>query len=748
MKKKVSETDKNKRGSGYFADLQKRSEKALRESEEYFKEIIENSSDIVVVINKNGDIKYCTGSIERYSGYKPEELIGKSAFTFIHPDDIKRASENFERKIQAADFIYYNEYRLLHKDGSARYFEGTGKNLLNNPAIAGYIINGRDITERRKAEELLKESEAKYHLLADHVKDFIWTMDMNLRFTDASPSVERTSGYTADEIKELSPDKFLSEESFQKALIVFAEEISHAAKNKLPPDHKRSLDVEFRCKDGRIIWVDVTVSFIMDENDKPLYILGEGRDITERKNMAKKLRDEEQRFRTFAEQTSDIILLINKEGIITYENPASEKGLGYKLEEVNGSNILNYLHPDDLKPVEEIFDKFFEDRSTAAQRTELRLRDREGKWFMFEAVGSALVHDDVVEAVFVNLRNITERKQAEEKLRRSETKYRLLADNITDIIFTMDMNLRYTYASPSSYRLLGYTVDEALMMKIGKTVSSETLKLFADILFEELEMEKRDDRDLTRSRVIEYQHIRKDGSKIWVETTLTFLRDENNTAVGILGTVRDISKRKLSEIALADTMERLRKALGATVQVMASAVEMKDPYTAGHQKRTATLARDIATEMGLPRHVIEGIRMAGIIHDIGKLSIPSEILAKPSRLTNIEFSLIKEHSRSGYEMLKDVESPWPLARIVHQHHERMSGTGYPGNLKGDEIITEARVLAVADVVEAMASHRPYRASLGIEAALEEIEKNRGISYDADVVDACLRLFREKGYHLE
>ncbi len=140
--------------------------------------------------------------------------------------------------------------------------------------------------------------------------------------------------------------------------------------------------------------------------------------------------------------------------------------------------------------------------------------------------------------------------------------------------------------------------------------------------------------------------------------------------------------------------------------------------------------------------------MAGSIHDIGKLSVPAEIFSKPTKLTEIEFSLIKEHARKGYEMLKDVESPWPLAQIVYQHHERMDGSGYPRNLKGDEILMEARILAVADVVESMASHRPYRAGLGIDAALNEIEKNRGIFYDDAVADTCLRLFREKGFQLE
>jgi len=207
-----------------------------------------------------------------------------------------------------------------------------------------------------------------------------------------------------------------------------------------------------------------------------------------------------------------------------------------------------------------------------------------------------------------------------------------------------------------------------------------------------------------------------------------------------------------ANLAAATLLDVARSALVKTLLTlfllpadMVSAVEARDPYTAGHQTRSADLARAIATEMGLPSEKIEGIRVAGSIHDIGKLSIPAEILSKPTKLSELEFSLIKEHARRGFEILKDVESPWPLAEIVDQHHERMDGSGYPRNLKGDAILIEARIIAVADVVESMASHRPYRPALGLDAALEELEKNRGTLYDEAVVDACLRLFREKGY---
>jgi putative two-component system response regulator len=199
--------------------------------------------------------------------------------------------------------------------------------------------------------------------------------------------------------------------------------------------------------------------------------------------------------------------------------------------------------------------------------------------------------------------------------------------------------------------------------------------------------------------------------------------------------------------ALLASTERLRRSLGATVQAMASVVEMRDPYTAGHQRRVADLARAIATEMGLSADRTDCIRIASTIHDIGKISVPAEILSLPRKLTDIEFDLIKNHSQSGYEILKDIEFPGPVADVILQHHERMDGSGYPNGLKGEEILLEARILCLADVVEAMASHRPYRPALGIHAALDEIEKNKGIAYDRTVANVCLELFQGNGYRI-
>ena len=248
-------------------------------------------------------------------------------------------------------------------------------------------------------------------------------------------------------------------------------------------------------------------------------------------------------------------------------------------------------------------------------------------------------------------------------------------------------------------------------------------------------------------QVCEIRMVRPDAAPRWVRIDAV-AAEAADGAPACRATMIDITERKQAEERMKKTLERLRKAFNTTIQVMVSAVERRDPYTAGHQIRSADLARTIAIEMRLSQEKIEGIRIAGSIHDIGKMSVPAEILSKPTKLSELEFSLIKEHARQGYEILKDVESSWPLAEMVYQHHERADGSGYPRGLKGEEIIIEARILAVADVVESMASHRPYRPALGLNAALAEIENNKGTLYDANAVDACLKLFREKGFQLE
>ena len=208
---------------------------------------------------------------------------------------------------------------------------------------------------------------------------------------------------------------------------------------------------------------------------------------------------------------------------------------------------------------------------------------------------------------------------------------------------------------------------------------------------------------------------------------------------------REKRARRSAEDGLRQTLVKLQRTLDQTVEALASITEIRDPYTAGHQQRVAQISSAIGEEFGLPRDMVEGIRVAGTLHDIGKIAVPAEILTKPSKLLEMEFGLVKTHPQVGYQILKGIEFPWPVAEAVLQHHERLDGSGYPRGLSKNEIISEARILAVADVVEAMASHRPYRPAFGIDMALEEILRGRGTIFDPEVCDACIRLFEEKGF---
>jgi len=199
---------------------------------------------------------------------------------------------------------------------------------------------------------------------------------------------------------------------------------------------------------------------------------------------------------------------------------------------------------------------------------------------------------------------------------------------------------------------------------------------------------------------------------------------------------------------LRQSQRKLRAGLLSFIASIGATIEMRDPYTAGHQRRVARLATQIASDLDLPEDQIEGLYLASVVHDIGKIRIPAEILSKPGRLNEIEFTLIKQHAQTGYDILKSIDFPWPIARTVHQHHERLSGQGYPSAIKREEILLEARIVGVADVVEAMSSDRPYRPALGIDVALEEITRHRDVLYDPAVVDSCLRLFQQKGFKFD
>ncbi len=460
-------------------------------------------------------------------------------------------------------------------------------------------------------------------------------------------------------------------------------------------------------------------------------------ELAERRRAEEALRKSEELHTKLIATMPDIMVRMNLNGEILFINDAGLSLSGYQSTELIGQSMFALIAPEDHDKAARNTVLMFE-RRLGPQ--EYHLLTKDGRKLLFEVNGDVLRNEDGSPYGLLQIcRDITDRKQTEEALIHSEEKFRKAFYTSPDSVNINRLeDGMYVSVNPGFTKIMGYTEEDI----IGKTSIECNL------------WEKAED----RQRLV--AGLRRDGAVTNLEAA--FRTKSGKIRQGlmsatiidldgvphILSITRNITKRKRAEEELQRTLESLRKSFAATIQVMVAAVESRDPYTAGHQIRSADLARAIATEMGLPQEIIDGIRMAGAIHDIGKLSIPAEILSKPTKLSELEFSLIKQHAHKGFEMLKDVESHWPLAEIVHQHHERMDGSGYPRKLKGEEILIEARILAVADVVEAMASHRPYRAGLGIDAALNEIEKNRGIFYDKTVADACLRLFREKGFKLE
>ncbi len=338
-------------------------------------------------------------------------------------------------------------------------------------------------------------------------------------------------------------------------------------------------------------------------------------------------------------------------------------------------------------------------------------------------------------------------KKVEERtaaLQESEVRLRAILDAAKHVAFVLlDHTIKgnpIIEFSPGAEHLFGYSQKDVI------NKSADILNLPIDVItIHENENESKDGEvGFTRELTL----TQKSGQRLPALITTYPVFSAKGEMNAILVVAVDISERIRVARELQESMGRWRNALEGIINAMALTLEMRDPYTAGHQQRVASLVAAIAEEMGFCEEKIEGARMAAMIHDIGKISVPAEILSKPGAITDIEFSLIKTHSQTGYDILKGINFPWPIAQMVFQHHERIDGSGYPSGLSGDEILLEAKILGVADVVEAMASHRPYRPSLGIRKALEEIQNNRGKLYAPEVVDACLNVFKKNKFQFD
>jgi len=313
--------------------------------------------------------------------------------------------------------------------------------------------------------------------------------------------------------------------------------------------------------------------------------------------------------------------------------------------------------------------------------------------------------------------------------------------SIGDGVIATNQDGLITFMNPLAELLTGWKQDEALNQPLR-----EVFQVMTEQAGKVKNIPVRNTHGGTGPEVSNGNYLlSRKGQKTPIDTRLEPIKTDGGKIAGMVLAFTDITPRKRAEDELKKSWEQQKIAMEGTVQAIAYTIETRDPYTAGHQRRVTKLACLIGEVMRLSPDRIEGLRMSGELHDIGKIHVPAEILSKPGKISEAEYTIIKTHSQVGHDILKTIEFPWPVAKIVLQHHERMDGSGYPQGLKGERILLEARILAVADVIEAMATHRPYRPALSIEEALKEISKNKGKLYDARVVEACLKVFKEKKF---
>ena len=437
--KKNEKTNKVK--SSDTAKKRKKAEETLRHSEERYKTILENIEEGYFEVDLAGNLTFFNDTLCRVLGYPREELMGMNNRQYTEKEEFKKVFQAYNKIYKTGEPNREFGQQIIRKNGIKRYIEGSISLLKDSSGRPkGFRGIAHDITERKQAEDLLKQRETQYRLLAYHMKDYVWLMDLNLQWTYISPSGEKLLGYTLKELQQLPLDKLLTATSYKIVMDTFLIRMETIL---TVPYLETLLELECRCKDGRTLWIESTLSFIRDDNGNPLSILGEGRDITDRKRAEKKLRDEEQRFRAFVEHSSDMIVLVNLEGAITYVNPAIESVLGFKPEERIGAYGFEIVHPDDIKALVDVFNILSKDTNYPVIKGELRLRHKDGSWCTLEAVGSNQINNNVVEYIIINYRDITERKRAEEALRESEQRYRDLSiiDDLTQLY-----NSRHFYA--------------------------------------------------------------------------------------------------------------------------------------------------------------------------------------------------------------------------------------------------------------------------------------------------------------
>jgi PAS domain S-box-containing protein/putative nucleotidyltransferase with HDIG domain len=726
---------------GALTDItaRRKAEKALQESEEKYRTILDSIEEGYLEMDLSGSFTFFSSPLQKITGYPKDELLGMKNRALHTPDTAKRVHQTFNEIYRTGKPAFLDDCEVIRKDGSVIIVSISASLMLDpNDQPVGFRCLVRDVTGRKLSEKALKDREQQYRLLADNVTDIICITDLNLRFTYVSPSVTRTAGYSVDEMIHATFESLFTPESVENAKSVLAQVLAFEESGQQDDGGARTIVLEGYRKDGSKIWLEVRATFLRGEKGEPVSVLSIARDITDRKLSEEALRESEQRYRQlFDHAPTGIYELDFSKGKFLSVNDVMCGYTGYTKEELLSLGPSDILTEESQKIFLERMTKIFSgEKVPETVEFKIRTKDRRELWALLKP--QIFFENGLPKRATVVVHDITEHKLSEEALRESEEKYRLLVNNANDAIF-IAQDGRIKFPNPKTLEILGYTADELNSVPYTDLIHPDDREI---LIQERLTREKE---GAGGASTYSLRILNRAGHHLWAQISSVLILWEGRKAT--LNFVRDITVQRLAEEKLRQTVSRLRKITGATIQAIAQTVEVRDPYTAGHQRRVSDLARALASEMGLPSDQVDGVRLAGVIHDIGKISVPAEILSKPGILNDLEFALIKTHPQVGYEILKDIEFPWDIATIVLQHHERMDGSGYPQGLSGEAILLESRILAVADVVEAMASHRPYRPALGIVKALDEITIQRGLAYDAQVVDACLRLFVERNFAL-
>lgn len=734
--------------------------------------------DIVFLDDTSFRVVECNDAALKTYGYSLEELRALEPGALRAPE----ARSTFEADFRDAERVGGNLFETVHqrKDGSTFPVE-TSTRMIEIEGRRYYHAVVRDITERRAAQQALERELAKHHALMNTAIDGIHIVDIYGHLLEANPAFLRMLGYQRGEAIGLHVTDWDARLTPDEVKTITASLIG--ASGIIETQHRR--------KDGTTYDAEVSISgFKIGDKD---YLLAAARDITARKMAERRIDRLTRLYATLSHTNAAIIrargdhelfdeicrvavehggmfgsiVRIADTEVKILRAVACSKSMQLVVEEIavgfdparpEFKGVLAAPYLEDRITIDNAFgdtnakDPWRAIPYAAGIRSAARLPIRRGGRPIgiltlnskdpgfFDPEMRVLLEELVVDISFAldNFEYERRRKQAEQELIESEERFRgLVEQSISGIVIIQDG--RIAYLNPRAVEIFGYDLrEEMLGHETMELVAERDRSLVAENLRRRLSGE-------VKSIAYTFTGLRKDGTTVDIGAHGTLANYRGRPA--IIGVIQDITDRKRAEDEVKRYLEEIERAMMATVGVASNMGEMRDPYTAGHQRRVADLTAAIGEEMGLPASQVEGLRVAGNLHDIGKITVPSEILAKPGKISATEFSLIKEHAQQGYEILKDVRFPWPVAQVAQQHHERLDGSGYPQGLKGDAIVLEARILAVADTVEAMASHRPYRPGRGIEAALAEVEKLRGSKYDPAAVDACLRLFREKGYQL-